>query len=130
MSTATTEPGAAANATQASADEARSAERTRIAGIQNCDEAKGRESLANHLSLNTGMSVDEAKAILAASPKAQEAAFAAPAAAAKPNQFEAAMAATKNPEVGADAANAAGRSDDPAAAILSDWAKATGNKVK
>lgn len=49
--------------------EAAQAERARIQGIQGCEEAKGRTNLANHLAMNTDMSVDGAKAILAAAPK-------------------------------------------------------------
>lgn len=48
------------------AADARTAERQRIAGIQSCDEAKGKPKLAAHLALNTSMSIDEAKAILGA----------------------------------------------------------------
>lgn len=44
-------------------------ERTRIEGITTCEEAKGREGLANHFAFKTDMSVDAAKAALAASPK-------------------------------------------------------------
>ncbi|MEQ3670665.1 S49 family peptidase [Pseudophaeobacter sp.] len=40
-------------------------ERTRIAGILGCDEAKGREDLAQSLAFNSSMSVDEAKKHLA-----------------------------------------------------------------
>ncbi len=43
---------------------------TRIQSILGCDEAKGREAMANHLAFQTQMSADEAKALLAASPKA------------------------------------------------------------
>lgn len=52
--------------------EARAAERTRIKGITTHAEAKGRESLAEHLAHNTDMSVEEAAGILAASPKAED----------------------------------------------------------
>jgi signal peptide peptidase SppA len=44
--------------------------KTRIKGIMTSDEAKGRESLAEHLAFNTDMSVDDAVATLKASPKA------------------------------------------------------------
>jgi hypothetical protein len=40
------------------------AERQRIAGILSCDEAKGREKLAQHFATQTDMSVDAARAAL------------------------------------------------------------------
>lgn len=48
------------------------AERARVKGITTSEEAKGRESLAEHLAHNTDMTVEAAVAILAASPKAEE----------------------------------------------------------
>lgn len=94
-----TKPGDDKAAQTQQLQEAAKAERARVAGIQGCDEAKGRDELAKHLAFNTSMSVDDAKAILAASPKAQ-------AAEDKPatgNGFKAAMDASKHPNVGADA---------------------------
>lgn len=44
-------------------------ERERIKGIQTCEDAKGRETLAAHLAMETDMSVTSAQAILKASPK-------------------------------------------------------------
>lgn len=79
--TGTTQPAA----DQKALDEqkaAKTAERARISGIQGCEEAKGRETLANHLAMNTEMSVDEAKTILGAAEKKPEAAAPAPAPAA------------------------------------------------
>lgn len=73
-------------------NEAIKAERARVSGIQSCEEAKGREALANHLALNTDMSVDAAKAVLAAAPKAE----------ASGNGFKEAMDNGKHPNVGAD----------------------------
>jgi signal peptide peptidase SppA len=75
--------------------EAKQAERARVAGITGCEEAKGREPLANHLAMNTDMTVDAAKAVLAAAPKA---------AAAGGNGFKEAMDKSGNPNVGADGA--------------------------
>lgn len=121
MSTEDQKPDLAAAATAAA--EARTAERTRVAGIMNCDEAKGRAALANHLALNTDMPVDAAKGILAASP----AESAAPAAAAEPaaNPFKEAMDAGKHPNVGADGA-AGGGELSAAEQILQAQAAATG----
>ncbi len=47
-------------------------ERQRVGAITTCDEAKGRESLAQHIAHNTDMSVDDAKVMLAAAPKAED----------------------------------------------------------
>ena len=113
-----TKPGATNQATpeqlaQAQAD-GRTAERARVSGIQSCDEAKGRTALASHLAFNTSMSVDEAKAILAAAPAEATTATAAT----QGNGFKAAMDAGTHPNVGADG-NAAGQdADNPAKAIL------------
>lgn len=57
---------AAAKAAQATAEEAAKA---RVAAILSCDEAKERPTLSKHIALKTSMSVDEAKEMLAASPK-------------------------------------------------------------
>lgn len=123
-----TKPGADQASTQQSADkaaaDARTAERARIAGIQSCEEAKGREKLASHLALNTSMSVDEAKAILAAAPVETQ-----QAAAKTENPFKQAMDASKHPEVGADQAANAGDEESAATAakaILGNFSLATG----
>lgn len=98
---------AAAQASAQAATEARTAERARISGIQNCEEAKGREQLASHLALNTDMSLDQAKGILGASAKT-EAPAADPKPAAQVNGFQAAMDASQHPNVGADAGSGGG----------------------
>ena len=49
------------------AKEGAKAAQTRIDGILNCEEAAKRSKLANHLAFKTEMSVDDAKALLAAS---------------------------------------------------------------
>lgn len=43
---------------------ARTEERNRIAAITGCEEAKGCESLASHMAMNTELSLEEAKKIL------------------------------------------------------------------
>lgn len=130
MTNATTEPGADVKAaTQAAAasaaTEARTAERTRVSGILGCADAKGRETLANHLAMNTDMSVEDAAKVLAAAPQAASAAPAAPAA----NAFAAAMAASTNPDVGADAAGVSTEAESPVNAILADYAAVSGRKL-
>lgn len=106
MSAQTTDqkPEAAAQA----AAEARTAERARINGIQNCEEAKGREDLASHLALNTDLSVEGAKGILAASPKKEAAAAATTVVTTQANGFKEAMDKGAHPNVGADNAGGAG----------------------
>ena len=49
--------------------DAGAAMQARCADITGCEEAKGREALANHFAFKTNMSVDDAKAALAAAPK-------------------------------------------------------------
>lgn len=72
--------------------EARTAERQRINGILTSAEATNRSALANHIALNTQMSVEDAKALLAASPEVK--AEATTPAAAEANVLDTAMAAT------------------------------------
>jgi signal peptide peptidase SppA len=84
---------------------ARTAERTRQAGIRNCDEAKGREPLANHLANDTDLSVDVAKGILAAAPKAPETTDTN--GGQRPSGFAGAMDATGNPVIRPDAGTGA-----------------------
>jgi signal peptide peptidase SppA len=97
---------AAAPAASAAVDPAaaQQAERQRCQGITGCEEAKGKEQLANHLAFNTSMSVEEAKKTLAASGPA-----AAPVATTeKPNNeaaadpFKQKMDNDQQPNVGAD----------------------------
>lgn len=66
-------PAQAASSAPANTDAAAtaSAERTRVQGILQHAEAKGRGALANHLAFNTSMSVEEAGAMLAAAEKEQ-----------------------------------------------------------
>ena len=104
MSEATQTPEAAQAGLDAARAEGRKegalAERERIQGIQGCEEAADRSDLASHLSMNTDMSVEQAKGILANSPKqAKEQAAAAPAA--QGADFRAAME-NNNPELNAE----------------------------
>lgn len=52
-------------------NEAKQAERQRVGAIIGHPNAKGREAMANHLALNTEMSVEDAGALLAVAPIAQ-----------------------------------------------------------
>jgi signal peptide peptidase SppA len=135
MTDATKEPGAeqlaaTAQATAQAASEARISERARVSGIMGCEEAKGRSGLANHLAMNTDMSLDAAKAVMAAAPAEQ----AAPAPAAKGNAFEQVMDASKHPNVGANGGEgeSSGEAKEGAslvASILQSQEKATGLKL-
>jgi hypothetical protein len=90
--------------------EGATAERSRISAILGSEEAKGRSELAQHMAFETEMSADDAKKMLAKSPKEG--------AAAPANPLAAAMAQVKNPTVGADA-NADQSEDAQAAALAS-----------
>ncbi|AEY69574.1 prohead protease [Burkholderia phage vB_BceS_AH2] len=134
MSDKTTQPGAEGNSAideKAVAASARTAERERMAGILNCEEAKGKSKLANHLALNTEMSVEDAKAMLAvAAPEQTQAA----APTQEKNHFADAMNASKHPEVGAgdgdaDAGADASKGGSAASRILAAQEAATGRKV-
>lgn len=125
-----TKPGAANQATEQDAAklqaEARQAERTRMAGIMSCEEAKKRQKLAQHIATNTSLSIEEAKGMLAASPEE-----ASPAAAAG-NPFRQSMDAGQHPNIGADT-QGADADEDPSRAntqrILAAQSMATGRKL-
>jgi signal peptide peptidase SppA len=127
------QPAVAVQQQAANSTDIQKAERARVSGILNCEEAKGREQQANYLALSTSMSVDEAKAILAVAPTAA-AAPAVPAAGA--SAFETAMNNTAHPNVGADSVAGAGAAagkeptaDERAAAIMSSYAMASGRSA-
>lgn len=86
--------------------DAQTSERTRIDSILSCEEATGRSALASHFALKTGMSVEDAKAALAASPTD------APAPAANP--LENAMAGEQDADLGTSGDEAG--ADEPSAA--------------
>jgi len=128
MSKEQTQPGADSQQQPvdqaAIAASARQAERARMNGIMSCEEAKDKPKLASHLAMNTEMSVDDAKAVLAAAaPEKQEAATPAPA-----DPLAAAMAASGTPNVGAGGAAEGGDKQEQSAAsrILSAQQEATG----
>lgn len=113
---------------------AQTAERTRQAGIRNCDEAKGREPLANHLANDTDLSVDVAKGILAAAPKAPETTDTN--GGQRPSGFAGAMDATGNPVIKPDSGTGAvggGEEDTPesrANRLLSAYGAASGTIIE
>lgn len=110
------------------AGEARIAERARMSGITGCEEAKGRTELANHIAMNTNMSVDDAKAMLKAAPLTT----AAPAPAASGASFEQVMNREGTPGIHADAGGtgaapgAQPTAKEQANAILANQYAATG----
>lgn len=118
-------------AIEKAAADARIAERARVSGITGSEEAKGRSGLANHLAMNTDLSVDAARAILAAAPAESSTA----ATGASGNAFKQAMDADKHPQVGADS-GLSGTTDEQsqsasaAQSILSAQAAATGRTFK
>lgn len=125
---------AAAAATQASGPtvdenalraEGAAAERARVAAIMGSEEAKDRPALANHIALNTGMSAADAKGLLAASAKENQ----APAKAEAADPLAAAMAKTEQPEVGADKNNGDDKVDG-ANTLLADYTAVTGRVLQ
>ena len=101
--------------------DAGAAMQARCAAITGCEEAKGREGLANHIAFKTTMSVDEAKSMLAASPKQSAATGKSP--------LDSAM---DNSGGGADIANNGGDGEEESAkddgGLLGAFVGATGNK--
>ncbi len=100
------------------------AERARIMGILKLEEAKGREATAQAL-CDQGMSVEQAKAVLATIPAAQPAATTTQAT----NHFAEAMATTANPEVTATEASKTGTEESPAMKALKSLESMTGEKL-
>ena len=101
--------------------DAGAAMQARCAAITGCEEAKGREGLANHIAFKTTMSVDEAKSMLAASPKQT--------ATSANSALDAAMDRSGG---GADIANNGGDGEEESAkddgGLLGAFVGATGNK--
>ena len=130
---ATVQPAPAANAGTVDQAAVQKAERERVSGILNCEEAAGKSKMANHLAFNTNMSLADAKAMLAVAGKDEAAAPAAPAPAAD-SGFAAAMSRTGNPQVGADGtvpgqAAQGGEQPSAAAKIMADYERASGVKL-
>lgn len=129
---------AAATATQAASVDAqavRTAERERMSGILNSEEAKSRPALANHLALNTEMSVADAKKMLAvAGVEKGEQASTEVTSKEVASAFTVAMASGKHPEVGAGESASTGANGEAemsaADRILASQAKATGRKIE
>ncbi len=97
--------------------------KARIQGITQCEEAQGREETANHLAFETDMSVEDAKKTLATIP------LAATDASDMGTSLAAAMAAEKQPEIGADAeSESAEQSEDQkvAASAVASWKQVKG----
>lgn len=84
-------------------------ERQRVAGILNSEHAEGREAQAKHVALNTGLSVEEAGELLAASPKVAEGAG---------GGLAKAMANIEQPDVGPGGDDPDDKSDEAQASAL------------
>lgn len=110
---------APAATTTVDANAERQAERDRMKAITSHANAKDRPALANHIALNTNLSVDDAVAMLAAAPVEK-------AADGKASAFVAAMNAQGGPEVGAD--TAAGGELTGAQQIMKSYELMTGKK--
>lgn len=112
------------------AREAVEADRARTSAIRTCPEAKGRSALADHLALNTSMSVEAAQATLAASPvQAEESATHKPPA----GPFSAVMDRSDHPNVGPDNVEtgaAADESKERIARLQSSYTQLTGRKAR
>lgn len=108
-------------------EEGQKAAQTRISAILSCEEAGKRSKLANHLAFNTSMSVEDAKATLAASAedKPDEPAAAAPGA----GPLAAAMADVEGKTAGTDGGED-GQQMTAAQRIVAAHAKATGRKTQ
>ncbi len=126
QTTADTDAAAAAATTTTTTTTGVSAadERARCEAITTCEEAKGRETLAQHFAYKTDMSAADAKAALAAAPKTD--------AVKGGSALEAAMAATGG---GANVANNNGDANESAdntekagGGLLDAYAQVTGNK--
>lgn len=101
----------------------RAAERQRIKSITTSEAAKDRPALANHLALNTELSVESALEILsAAAPEVKQEAQAGATA------FEVAMATSTHPEVGAGTSSSEKTEMTAAQRILASQSVATGVK--
>lgn len=94
------------------------AERERIAGVLNSEEAKTRREAAVNIALTTDLSVDQAKSLLATLPQSG-----AENPAAGKNGFEEAMDKSENPDLGAGPGQ---QQVSAADTILADYTAATG----
>jgi signal peptide peptidase SppA len=117
---ATVDAGKGGDGEEEKAD-AGAAMQARCAAITGCEEAKGREALANHFAFKTNMSVDDAKAALAAAPKSSTTGK---------SPLDSAM---DNSGGGADIANNGGDDGEQAkgnddGGLLGAYTAATGNK--
>lgn len=108
-------------AAPAQIDDAAGAERKRVSSILGCAEARGRDLLAKHFALSTGLSFEDAKAALATAPVSA-------ATASDKTRFDAAME-HGNPNVSAgDGGAPAEPGLDKTKAIVAAYQKATGRK--
>lgn len=114
----------AANTAQTAAASARTEERARVSAIMGCEEAKGREGLAQHFAMETDMTPDQAQAALKKAPVAKVEA-------ASGNAFQEAMDNGRNPEIeaGRDADPQGGAKVSKADGIIAAQSAATGRPI-
>lgn len=119
--------------TKSAVTDALTAERTRQSGIRTSDEAKGREKLADHLATNTEMTVDTARAVLAAAPKEQPMQSTGTTRTGG-NPLDAAMNHGPNPNIGPDAGGNTPEAEDTpearATRIIGTFGQATGARIE
>lgn len=100
-------------------------ERNRIQGILNHANAEGRSKLASHIAFNTGMSIEEAGEMLAASEQEVDLATDTQTA------LDAVMDRAENPNIGADTGSTGSSPSENKSTVesmLADWRKAKGIK--
>lgn len=109
-------------------NEAKQAERQRVGAIIGHPNAKGREAMANHLALNTEMSVDDAAALLAVAPVAHVEVVEKTEEAAKPKneKFVEAMNQDDHPNVGPDGKPTESAEKNQANELMEAFTAATG----
>lgn len=109
-------------------NEAKQAERQRVGAIIGHPNAKGREAMANHLALNTDMSVEDAAALLAVAPVAQVAEPEKKEEATKDQnqKFVQAMDQDEHPNVGPDGKPIESAEKSQASELMEAFSAATG----
>lgn len=113
---------ALANARNEGTQAGATAERTRIRNIMECEEAKPRAAAALNIALNTSLSFEEAKSLLATLPEEK--------AESGTSAFEKAMNKSDNPGLGGGVlADDEGEKPSASATILADFRAATGLKA-
>lgn len=113
----------------AAKSEGAKSERQRVGAILGCEEAKGREKLANHIAFNTSMNLEDARAMLSASAVEVAATKVDDSKASTANAFSAAMTTqVADLGVGADT-NFDNSKKNTGLLLATEWAAATGHQL-